>query len=306
MALSVDYLYKFTLNLMKANQAGKLSSKEFCYHWNNASVSYQNDLLGPFQARNNGKTGANTGLIEDETIMQKLAPFTTPASINIVLGSVEKPSDFIYRLAFRINGIDCYKINHNQIHTVSSDTIDPPSTADGRFYFVEYYGYYSILPTGLPITGFNTSTLDYISVPKNIFWAYTYDSAGRQVYNNFGITGLDVIYGGEGYTTPTIAFSAPATGGVQATATLTVSGGKITGVVMTNIGYGYASLTPTFTITGASTTPASLGVPKVSVQPKWDELSCLEISKRMFDTIGVSFKDNDFKSFGQKVELTGS
>lgn len=306
MALSVDYLYNFSLNLMKANQAGKLSSKEFCYHWNNSSISYQNDLLGPFQARNNGKTGANTGLIENETVMQKVSPFTTPASILITTGNVIKPLDFLYRLAFRINGTDCYKINHNQIHTVSSDTIDPPSVSDNRFYFIEYYGYYTLLPLGLPVTGVAYANLDYISVPKNIVWAYTFDTLGRQVYNDFGITGLDVVYGGVGYTTPTITFSAPALGGVQATGTLTVSGGKITGVVMTNIGYGYAGLTPTFTITGASTTPASFGLPKVSVQPQWDQASSMEITKRMFDTIGVSFKDNDFKGFGQKVELTGS
>ena len=305
MALSVDYLYQFTLKLMKANQSGKLSSKEFCFYWNDASYTYQNDLLGPFLARNNGKTGANTGLIEDETIMQKLAPFTKPGTLSIIAGTAPKPSDFIYRLAMRLNGVDCYKINHNQIHNVNTDAIDPPSITNGRFYFVEYEGYYLFLPTGLPTVAITAASLDYIATPNKVVWGYTFDSAGRQVYNASGITRVDIDFGGVGYTAPTIAFSAPAIGGVQATGTLSVSSGVITAVVMTNIGNGYAGLTPTATITGASTTPANLSAPVVSVQPQWDNLSCMEITKRMFVNLGVSLKDKDFENFGQKVQLTG-
>ena len=150
-----------------------------------------------------------------------------------------------------------------------------------------------------------TFDLDYISTPANVVWAYTFDTNGRQVYNSFGITGLNVIYGGVGYDTPTITFSAPAAGGVQATGTLTVVGGVITGVVMTNIGYGYAGLTPTFTITGSTTTPATFGSPIVSVDPQWDDSSCIEISKRALTSLGVLYKDADFENFGKSVQREG-
>jgi len=136
-------------------------------------------------------------------------------------------------------------------------------------------------------------------------WAYTWDTDGRQVYSPSGLTGLDVIFGGVGYTTPTIAFSAPAGGGVQATGTLTVVGGVITKVVMTNVGQGYAGLTPTFTITGASTTPASFGKPIISVQPKWALPTVIEITKRTLTSFGVSLKDKDFENFGAKNTMTG-
>ncbi len=72
MALTVDYIYNFALTLIKKNQAGGLKSKDFERQWNDAQGSYQDDMLGRFQARNNGKTGVNTGLIEDETVLQKL------------------------------------------------------------------------------------------------------------------------------------------------------------------------------------------------------------------------------------------
>ncbi len=306
MSLSVDYCYQFVLKLSRSNQSGRLSGAMFTKFWNDQSRAYQSELLGPFQARNTGKTGINTGLIEDETILQKLSPFTTPASISISSGKSDKPNNFQFRLALRINGADCWKINHNQIATVNNDVIDPPSIADNRFYFVEYLGYYYFLPTTLPTASILTSNLDYIATPTDIVWAFTYDAAGRQVYSPSGLTGLDVIYGGVGYTTPTIAFSAPAAGGVQATGTLTVVGGVITKVVITNVGTGYAGLTPTFTITGSSTTPASFGSPIVSVQPQWDNLSCSEITKRVLADMGVSLKDKDFENFGQRVIATGS
>lgn len=306
MPLSVNYIYEFCQTLILKNQSVGIDNKQFQYHWDVNSFAFQNDLLGPFQAKNNGKTGMNTGLIEDETILQKLSPFTKPLSITIVSGNAPKPTDFIYRLALRVNGVDCYKINHGQIANVNADVIDPPSITDNRFYFVEYLGYYYILPHILPVSGITTADLDYISTPNKIRWAYTYDANNRKIYSASGLTGLDVIYGGVGYTTPTIAFSAPATGGVQATGTLTVVGGVITAVVMTNIGQGYAGLTPTFTITGSSTTPAAFGEPLVSVDSMWDDISQMEITKRMLKTLGVSIHDRDFENFGQSVIQTAN
>lgn len=182
MALSVDYIYKFLLDLMLKNQAGGLGNEQFERYWNGEQGAYQDDLLGHFQARNNGKTGMNTGLIQDETVMQKLAPFTKPVDLSIVSGVVDKPSDFVYRLAFRINGKDCYKINHNQIYTVNDSVIDPPSIAANTFYFVEYEKKYSILPATLPTVAITTAQLDYITTPPNIKWGFTYTDEGQQVY----------------------------------------------------------------------------------------------------------------------------
>ena len=230
MALSVDYLYQFCLKLMRKNQAGGLSSKDFEHHWNDAQGSYQDDLLGRFQARNNGKTGINTGLIEGETILQKLSPFTYNESISIATGAkVTKPEGFVYRLAFRINGEDVWKIRHNQIATVNASVIDPPSITNNKFYFVEYQDYYSLLPNTLPSGGITTAELDFIKTPENIVWGYTFDANDRQVYN-----------------------------------------------------------------------------PGTSVQPKWDNNSCREITKRMFTNLGVALKDGDFENFGKSVVITGT
>lgn len=183
MTLSVDYNYKYLLDLMLKNQNGGLGNEQFERYWNAEQNAYQADLLGRWQARSNGKTGVNTGLIENETILQKLAPFTYPGSLTIASGNADKPTDFVYRLAMRINGVDCYKINHNQIATVNDSVIDPPSITDDRFYFVEYEDYYYILPHTLPTQTITTVSLDYIRTPPDIIWGFTYDAEERQVYN---------------------------------------------------------------------------------------------------------------------------
>ena len=179
MSLSVDYNYQFALKLMKKNQAGGLGSKDFEYQWNDAQGSYQDDLLGRFQARSNGKTGLNTGLIEDETILQKLSPFIKPSTLTVTSGNADKPTDFVYRLALRVGGYDCYKINHGQISSVNNSVIDTPSVANNTYYFVEYEDYYYFLPH----TGISSADLDYIKTPDNVVWGFTYDANGRQVYN---------------------------------------------------------------------------------------------------------------------------
>jgi hypothetical protein len=178
MALSVDYLYSFSLNLIRKNQSGSLASIEWARHWNDASNTYQDDLLGRFQARGNGKTGMNTGLVENETIETKLAPFTKTDTIVITAGNGPKPTDCIYLLALRINGDQVIHINKNQIAAVNDNVIDPPSVTDGAYYYTPYLNYYSFLPNTV-----TAATIDYIATPVDVVWGFTIVS-GRQVYNS--------------------------------------------------------------------------------------------------------------------------
>ena len=139
---SVNDIFSLTKFLLRKNQSGSISASNLFYAWNSEQTSFFQDLAGRWQNRNNGKSGQNTGLIENETILTKLAPFTTPVSLDITSGNSDKPADFFYRLALRINGVDCLKINHNQIANVNASVIDPPSVTDNKFYFVEYEDYF--------------------------------------------------------------------------------------------------------------------------------------------------------------------
>lgn len=301
MAWDTDKIYTFQRWLINKNQAGGITSQDFFLSWNSEQSQYMSDLLGRWQRNSNNKTGVNTGLIENETIMTKLAPFTNNTSITVTSGQAIKPSNYAYALALRINNAKVFQINHDQIWSMLEDVIDPPSIAANSYYYAEYLNYFSIYPAAA-----TPLQLDWIQSAQDIVWAYTFDANNRQVYNPSGLTGVHVIYGGVGYISPTIAFSAPAAGGVQATGTLTVVAGVITAVVMTNVGQGYAGLTPTFTITGSSTTPASLGNPIVSVQPMWSSQGdIIEITKRSLKSLGVHFTSADFEQFGSSVINTG-
>ena len=73
-----------------------------------------------------------------------------------------------------------------------------------------------------------------------------------------GVSGVEITAGGSGYasSTTTVAFSAPAAGGRIAAASAQVVGGAVTGITVTDSGYGYAG-TPTVTIAGAGTGAAA-------------------------------------------------
>lgn len=181
MAWSVDQIYGFVRFLVRKNQAGSISSTEFFYAWNSQQTQYFKDLKGRFQSRNTGKTGVNTGLIENETIETILSPFTKKATIAIAGGVGPKPSDFSYLLALRINGYEVRHINKNQIATVADNEIDPPSVTDNSYYYTPYGSNYSFLPSTVTI-----AEIDYLANPVDVSWAYTLDGAGRQVYNSGG------------------------------------------------------------------------------------------------------------------------
>lgn len=221
--LDVNYLYQYTLNLIRKNQAGAVSSIEWARHWNGESNAYQDDLLGRFQSRSNGKSGVNTGLIENETILQKLSPFIKNDTVTIVGGNGNKPSGFKYELALRINGKEVRHINHNQIATVNESAIDPPSITDNSYYAVLYQGYYTFLPASV-----TSASLDYVVAPTDVVWGFDI-VGGRQVYNS-----------------------------------------------------------------------------ATSTQSQWDDSSNREITKRVLNTLGVSFKDSDFANFGNRVINTGN
>jgi len=182
MSLTTDYVYQYIQKLSRKNQSGGISVGDFEHFWNAEQRSFFSDLLGRFNRTTNSKLRLHTGLIENETIMTKLLPFTKPLTgQTITAGQGTKPPDFAWTLAIRINGTKVFQVNHDQIWRVNEDVIDPPSTADDSYYYTEYQNYYSFLPN--TVTAFD---LDYIASPVDIKWNYTYDANNRQVYNPTG------------------------------------------------------------------------------------------------------------------------
>lgn len=159
---------------------GSLTPYDFFYLWNSEQAMYFQDEVGRWQAKSIGKSGANTGLILNETILSDLSAFTIPKIIDVdtTTGFFYKPDDFEYHFTVRIGDRKAWQVRPDQIAYVTDSTIDPPSLAANKFYYTEYEDYYSVLPASV-----QHISLDYIAYPTEVVWGYSYDAEGRQVYN---------------------------------------------------------------------------------------------------------------------------
>lgn len=178
MKWDVNNIYQLYLKLARKNQSGGISVSDLFYTWNAEQRSYHQDIVGRWQNKSNGKIGANTGMVLNETTLTELSPFTLLTILTILGGNADKPEDFIFRAGLRINGVKVDIINHGQIPSVTASVIDPPSVPNNCYYAVEYEDYYSFLPNTA-----TTASLDYIADCEDIKWGYTWDSDNRQVYN---------------------------------------------------------------------------------------------------------------------------
>ena len=126
------------------------------------------------------------------------------------------------------------------------------ANADSFFTAANFLSYTSNL---LVVRGDATNARNAVATPTGTVSSITLDGAGSG-YNS----------------TPTVTLSAPQiSGGVQATATITMTGGAVTGVTITNGGSGYTSA-PTISFTGgsgsgatATATLTSTGLQSVSI-----------------------------------------
>ena len=177
MPWSTNDILNYVKFLTNKNQTGSISATDFFYAWNAEQTQLHQDLVGRWQRQNNTKTGAASGLIEDEITISALSPFILPITIPIVSGNGIKPADYIYGVALRINGAKVFSISHDMIWAVNDDVIDPPSIADNSYYYTEYLNYFSFLPNA--VTSFD---LDYVAETTDIVWGYTI-VGGRQQYD---------------------------------------------------------------------------------------------------------------------------
>lgn len=179
MSLSVDYLYKFALGLIRKNQSAGLRVTDFQNFWNDAQSAYMDDMLGRFQNKSGTKEGINTGLIEDETITEKLSPFTLNVNLPVVGGFITKPADWEYTLALRAgNNNKVYQINKDQIYGTVNSVIDPPLVAANSFYYTPYENTYKIFPSDTV-----SVDLDYIQSPPDVVWGFTVAPNGLYQYD---------------------------------------------------------------------------------------------------------------------------
>jgi len=113
--------------------------------------------------------------------------------------------------------------------------------------------------------GATGTTIGFGAAPANGIAASAYPIVGGK------LSGLTITAGGSGFTfPPLIMIDAPPPGGIQATATCTISGGIINAVTLVNAGAGYTAVpnvyvVPQYPIAPVVGPPVNLAVPATAV-----------------------------------------
>lgn len=180
MAWNTGQIYDCMQFLTRKNQTGLIASSDFFYSWNIAQAEFMQDQTGRFQKNNNSKSGASTGLIENQAILTTLAIFFKTVSIGVAGGLAPKPGDFKYAMAIRETTTQTrvWTVAPDQWWSVIEDVIDPPSIEDGNFYTKEIGSNFVLLPSTTA-----SIDLDYCTSPSDINWASIPDAQGRPVYD---------------------------------------------------------------------------------------------------------------------------
>jgi len=295
--MSVNDIYTLMLYIISKNtMQGYYSYNDFNKTIKSAQTSYLDYLLGSLQQYQYNHPQPKVALGLNGEVRQRLAPFLIKDTLTLTDGYVDYPTD--YQMVDSMMTTDFKAIRYAQQNYLASyinSVIDPIS--EYPIYLMEQNGF-QFYPKTL-----TEANITYVGTPNEIVWAYELDGNGRPIYTT-GIQGVDVIRGGTGYSVATVSFSAPPTGGVQATGTVTLSGGVITGIVMTNYGSGYNNTTPTVTLTGNGT-GGQLGTPITSQDPKWYDVDILNIISRALRMVGVSLDSNDISQYATEIKQIG-
>lgn len=296
--MDVNEVYSLIQFIANKSQQGYIAPSQFNTVINQAQKSYASYLLGSFQTYTPGRPIARVELGQNQVVRQRLAPIiVTNYTLTIdPAGFSTYPSDYLQTDSIITNGFQRVRyVQQDSLYSYYNSAIDP--VASNPIYLLENLGF-RFYPVAL-----GSATLSYVKNPPTINWAYA-TTNGRPVFTT-GIQGVNVITGGSGYTSATVVFSAPGVGGVQATGTVSISGGVVTGIVMTNNGSGYMGLTPTMTFTGVGGVGATFSSPIISIDPVWDDASIFEIISRALMLIGVNLQSTAIEQFATEIKRNG-
>ena len=298
--MDINEIYQIVLYSTAKNLSqGYVSPDDFNLTMNQAQKSYVSYLLGSFQQYTPGRAVARVEFGQNTIIRTRLAPIIYWEGLSVdAFGFCPYPADYLQTDAmFKSTGYDRIRsVQQDSLYSYIKSQIDP--VEGNPIYILEDTGFH-FFPENI-----GSAKLSYVGNPPDMKWAYTENGNGIPAFTT-GIQGVNVITGGSGYSSATVSFSAPLAGGVQATGTVVLSSGVVTGILMTNNGSGYIGTTPTMTFTGVGGSGATFSSPIISVNPVWDDASILEIIIRALAIIGVNLQLNVVEQYSMQIKNQG-
>jgi hypothetical protein len=297
--MTIDEVYQIVLYATAKNKSqGYVSPQDFNNTINQAQKSYVSYILGSFQSYTPGRPISRVEFGQNTTIRTRLTPIIHWSDLTVISnGYSAYPEDYLQVDAMLTSDYKRIRIvQQDSLYSYYNSVIDPIAT--NPIYILENTNF-RFFPNNI-----GTVKLSYVANPPDMVWGYSLNNDGIPIYTT-GIQEVNVITQGSGYSSATVTFSPPDTGGVQATGTVFLVGGKVVGITITNPGSGYTGTTPTMTFTGVGGTGATFSAPIISVNPVWDDATMLEIIVRALAIIGVNLQLNTVEQYSMNIKNQG-
>ncbi len=280
-AANVDEVFQVTrYRCNKAGFLGDFSSADFNLLFPRAEIRYYNKEYALYAS--------------NEEVSDTMAKFKSdPLTITIDgTGRYDSPSNMLHVDAIYTTTTQqpIVRVESDRVANNLASAIELPTTEFPIY--SEYTDYLQFYPINL-----GSAKLIYLMIPRTTVWGYTLA----------GGVGAFTLTGGSGYSDGLYTVALTGGAGNSATASVTVSGGVVTAVVVRNAGMGYFVGDPlTGTVpsgTGWSLTLTSITNgrqvydPTTSVDPLWQVSDLDSIIYLLLQDIGIYNRDAELESF---------
>lgn len=305
--MNIDDCYKLVFYIAGKNQGGNISPERFNLLIKSANSEYQSFVLGQVEQFQYNNPKARVELGNNELVTSKLSPFiSTPLTIAVNgNGKATYPNDYVERVALYTSTDKKIRwAAQERLANYLDDPIDPIST--NPIYLLEDAGF-MIYPVTL-----GSLKLSYVKTGATPYWGY--DGAGS-------ILTLTNLVGGASYTNGTYK-NVPIRGsyGINAKATIVVTGGSVTTVTLTDTGANFVignTLTTDNTFLGGtgngffidvatvSSSQRSIYNPATSQDLLWKEKDQHEVLVRVLQKVGVNLMANQVSQYANQIKIQG-
>lgn len=306
--MNINEIFLLTNFIAGKNQQGNLTPDNFNLLVKASNSEYQSFLIGQVEQFQYNNPKSRVGLGNSELVLSSLSPFIPspiPLTVNATTGIAPYPNDYIQRIAVYDSSMNKIRwVMQEKLPAYLGSTIDPIGTNP----------IYLLQKDGLQFYPFSivSPKLSYIQTGVTPYWGYV---------GSGSILTLSGLVGGTSYVNGTY-LNVPLRGsyGVNAVATIVVSGNAVTSVTITNSGGNYVvgdKLTALNSFIGGAGTGFSINVATISTSQRavydpatsqdllWGETDQIEVVARVLKKVGVNLMAGQITQYATEVKNTG-
>ena len=306
--MNINEIFLLVNYIAGKNQQGNITPDNFNLLVKASNAEYQSFLIGQVEQFQYNNPKSRVGLGNSELVLSALSPFIpspVALTVNATTGIAPYPNDYIQRIAVYDSSMNKIRwVMQEKLPAYLGSTIDPIGTNP----------IYLLQKDGLQFYPFSivSPKLSYIQTGATPYWGYVASGS---------ITALSGFSLGIGYIDGTY-YNVPLRGGggVGAEATIVVSGGEVTSVVLTKRGgnfivgdimtalnsyIGGAGSGFSFSVGNISSYQRAVYDPTSSQDLLWGETDQIEVVARILKKVGVNLMAGQITQYATEVKNIG-